>query len=290
MIIVLLIGIVFIGKKFVFNNDVKSIPVVDKIKKTKLSIDDNVITLNYDELSKSDGAVKNLMNYEISIGNIIDKLINKDKDIKMYVEEDNRVLEATLNKNDADILFGNYVDVNDDIKIKIIFEETKDADEVKEIDLKINGEDILRNKVVETAVAQLEKTGEEFWEWYGYSSRVEWCCVFVSWVAAQHGLLDAGEVPKFVWVKKGVDYYKENNKWAYGKDYVPKPGDVIFYEWNGNDIIDHVGIVEKVEDGYVYAIEGNVSYMWVKRKKYKIDSKFIYGYGLPDYKKVASEM
>ena len=38
--------------------------------------------------------------------------------------------------------------------------------------------------IVKVAAKQLGNAGgEKFWRWYGFSSRVEWCCVFVSWCA-----------------------------------------------------------------------------------------------------------
>lgn len=45
------------------------------------------------------------------------------------------------------------------------------------------------------------------------------------------------------------------------RNYDPRSGDIIFFDWddeNGQDgESDHVGIVEKVENGTVYTIEGN---------------------------------
>ena len=50
-----------------------------------------------------------------------------------------------------------------------------------------------------------------------------------------------------------------------------------------NLVIDHVGIVEKVEGNYVYSIEGNVGKVNVQRRKSKLNSYYIYAYGVPDY-------
>ncbi|UKI57081.1 MAG: hypothetical protein L6V81_06750 [Clostridium sp.] len=75
---------------------------------------------------------------------------------------------------------------------------------------KLNREEIIRNNMVETARREIGNTGEKYWTWYGFNRRVLWCCVFVSWVANENNVL--GEpIPKFIWVKKGVDYYKERN-------------------------------------------------------------------------------
>ena len=34
-------------------------------------------------------------------------------------------------------------------------------------------------------------------------------------------------------------------------------GTIIFFDWDGDGISDHVGIVEKCENGRVYTVEGN---------------------------------
>ncbi len=50
--------------------------------------------------------------------------------------------------------------------------------------------------MVGAAQSQVGQTGgQPYWSWYGFSSRVEWCAIFVSWCADQCGYLDAGIVP-----------------------------------------------------------------------------------------------
>ncbi len=60
-------------------------------------------------------------------------------------------------------------------------------------------------------------------------------------------------------------------------------GDIIFFDWEGDKDADHVGIVEKCENGIVYTIEGNSSGDMCKQKEYNIDSSVILGYGTPLY-------
>lgn len=64
-----------------------------------------------------------------------------------------------------------------------------------------------------------------------------------------------------------------------------KVGDIIFFDWaDSNDgKADHVGIVEKSEDGIVYTIEGNTRGDVCKQNQYNIDSGVILGYGTPAY-------
>ena len=68
--------------------------------------------------------------------------------------------------------------------------------------------------------------------------------------------------------------------------YEPRPGDIIFFDWSdesGQDgLSDHVSIVQKVENGRVYTVEGN-SGDECRQNSYSIGSSVIYGYGCPAY-------
>lgn len=73
-------------------------------------------------------------------------------------------------------------------------------------------------------------------------------------------------------------YYKAQGRF----DKKPRPGDQIYFTSSGSSGYAHTGIVESVDDTYVYTIEGNASNM-VKRKKYLRDNSSIGGYGHPLY-------
>lgn len=124
--------------------------------------------------------------------------------------------------------------------------------------------------------------GAPYWSWYGFSSRVEWCAIFVSWCAEQCGLLDSGAMPKFSGVGTGVNWFQSRGQWLPGSA-TPEPGMLIFFKWYGSDalIADHVGIVERVENGRVYTIEGNSNDM-ARRNSYPVGYGEILGYGVPN--------
>lgn len=138
--------------------------------------------------------------------------------------------------------------------------------------------------VAMVAVAQSQlgiDGGLKFCEWYGYPYRVEWCAIFVSWVADQCGYIDAGVIPKFAYCPEGANWFMANGQWQ-GKDYTPTPGDIIFFDWEQDGVTDHVGIVDYCENGRVYTIEGNRGES-CKALSYVAGSSAIYGYGLPLY-------
>jgi len=141
-------------------------------------------------------------------------------------------------------------------------------------------------EIVTVALSQVGNVGgEPYWSWYGFGSRVEWCACFVSWCANECGYIEAGVIPKFAaCASQGVPWFQEHGLWQ-DNSYEPRPGDIIFFDWNdgGQDgQSDHVGIVEKVENGRVYTVEGN-SGDSVRQNSYPIGYYEIYGYGTPAY-------
>ena len=133
--------------------------------------------------------------------------------------------------------------------------------------------------IVEVARAELgNKGGEKYWKWYGFSSRVDWCAIFCSWCADQCGYIEAGTLPKFSVVGDGANWFRNRHRWA-GRGYSPRPGDFIFFDYQQNGELDHVGIVENCDGKTVTTIEGN-SGDACKRQSYIVGSSSIAGYGL----------
>ena len=78
-----------------------------------------------------------------------------------------------------------------------------------------------------------------------------------------------------------MDRFIERGQWQ-GRDYEPSPGDIIFFDWESDGLADHVGIVEKVENGFVYTVEGNSGDVCAERH-YTLRVAPIFGFGLPEY-------
>lgn len=146
----------------------------------------------------------------------------------------------------------------------------------------IYGKSVGNKDIVKLAEKQIGNIGgQKFWSWYGFNSRVEWCAIFVSWLANETGYLNKA-IPKFSSCQnQGVVWFKSMSLW-HNRGFVPKEGDIIFFDWENDGHSDHVGIVEKVSGGKVYTIEGN-SNNRVQKQSYKLNSKVIYGYGTPQY-------
>ena len=114
----------------------------------------------------------------------------------------------------------------------------------------------------------------------------EWCATFVSAVAVRLGYTDI--IPPECSCQRMIDGFKRIGAWTENENRTPKPGDIIFYDWQDNGKgdnsgwADHVGIVEKVVDKNITVIEGNYSKA-VQRRRIAINGRFIRGYGVPLY-------
>lgn len=245
------------------------------------SINNDIIDINYTYIEDSAKKIDKYFDYSRFTNNIYN--LTKDYDVKMYKNKLGSVLEIKLDRETAQKYLTNYFKMNDYITLRILFDKNSyDSIDIDKLYYDLNKEKVIRENIVNTALKEVGNTGEKYLNWYGFNHRVEWCAVFVSWVANQNGLLNT-KVPKFVWVKIGVDYYKEKSLLKFPNKYSPKKGDLIFFDWNNNGVIDHVGIVEKTDKKYVYTIEGNVNHLNVQNKKYPLKSPYIYAYGELDF-------
>ena len=74
-----------------------------------------------------------------------------------------------------------------------------------------------------------------------------------------------------------MNWFQSCGKWQ-GNTYQPSAGTIIFFDWNGDGNPDHVGIVEKCENGRVYTVEGNSGDV-VRQRNYIVGARVIIGYG-----------
>lgn len=174
----------------------------------------------------------------------------------------------------------------------------------------IPGGDSTAGVMVNLARSQIGTSDKaKFWQYMGFNSRVPWCASFVSWVNA-NTVYDgkklypdiiktktasaAGFMLYFIKASDGnirFHYNSDCGKYAgKGDNYTPKPGDLIFFDWQqswngdfnriavGNGVIDHIGIVEGVSGGRVNTVEGNSSDS-VRERSYNRNNCQVVGYG-----------
>lgn len=96
-----------------------------------------------------------------------------------------------------------------------------------------------------------QKTGDSY---YGQSG-VPYCAMFVSWVFDQAGQSVPGLPGAYCpYIKRdGINAGLRVNK------YQAKPGDIVLFDWGGDGVPDHVGVVEVNRGSYLQTLEGNTS-------------------------------
>jgi len=113
-----------------------------------------------------------------------------------------------------------------------------------------------------------------------------WCATFVSAMAIKAGM--ANIIPRECSCFYQVEQFKAMERWMENDGYVPKPGDIIYYDWqdsgsgDNQGVPDHVGIVETVSEGSICVIEGNKNDT-VDRRYIRVNGYNIRGYGLPNF-------
>lgn len=102
----------------------------------------------------------------------------------------------------------------------------------------------------------------KYGEWFGKNG-VAWCGAFVSWVYAQAGY----KWPKKMDTDKGIIWVPivliraKQFPLVYKRTFDPKPGDLVIFDWQGDNIEDHIGIFARwIEKGKTFeSYEGNTS-------------------------------
>lgn len=123
----------------------------------------------------------------------------------------------------------------------------------------------------------------------GKKNGYAWCSVFAAWCFYKAlGTDRARELLCYPTKSLGAscsyakNYYKKQGRYFTS----PKKGDQVFFG------VGHTGLVYAVDSNYIYTVEGNTTNSsevvpnggCVAKKKYKIGSSAISGYGRPDYK------
>ena len=120
-----------------------------------------------------------------------------------------------------------------------------------------------RKDFIEVAKAELgivegPKENETKYGAFTKANFLPWCGSYVMWCANQVGL----KIPNVVSTSIGAQAFMKKNQWEDAEDAMPVPGDIIFFDFPGDNInrISHVGIVVKDNgDGTVNVMEGNTS-------------------------------
>lgn len=117
-----------------------------------------------------------------------------------------------------------------------------------------------------------------YYGWNASGDSYAWCAVFLSWCARQAGIS-----------KSVIRNYNRSKATAFGliwknpDSYTPLPGDAAFVNKDAYTDPDHTAIVYRVDDKYIYTIEGNCAnavrlMRYTKDGAYEIDSDDVVNY------------
>ena len=123
---------------------------------------------------------------------------------------------------------------------------------------------------------------------YAVKNTDDWCDVFVTTVFQREGLSHL--IGRECGVERHIQIFKRLGIWNEDGASTPKSGDIITFNWDqdyqqNDGFADHIGIVERVENGLIHTIEGNSGVVGtVKRNVYRIGHGNIRGFATPRYK------
>lgn len=107
-----------------------------------------------------------------------------------------------------------------------------------------------------------------------------WCCAFVVAVFEKCRMADI--IPGYAACDQMISIFTKWGRYYSRSVRSVRPGDIIFYNWNGDLSADHVGIVVQNRFGELSVIEGNKSDTVAYRSIGSMDS-CVLGYGVPNY-------
>ncbi len=112
-------------------------------------------------------------------------------------------------------------------------------------------------------------SGKKYWDAYfngsmSYvnGSQTPYCACFVSWVLSKASVKAAGIPAAYCpyICRDGRNAGKTVSK------YSAQPGDIVLFDWDGDGLSDHVGLVETNQGSYLQTIEGNTNGGIVSRR------------------------
>jgi len=124
----------------------------------------------------------------------------------------------------------------------------------------------------------------------GHANNQAWCSTFVT-AMMKKAEAQGAQIPDFVQkaepggaaVESYRNAYQQNGRLF--RQGTPQPGDLVFFGAGGGE---HIGIVERVENGKVYTVEGNSSDQ-VARRSYSLGDPYINSFGRTFGEKIPSD-
>ncbi len=149
--------------------------------------------------------------------------------------------------------------------------------------------DIVGIALTQVGYTEGTNNANKYGEYFG-NANASWCGYFVAWCAEKAGI-PAQVVPRTGSTSGYLSFYQQAGRYqSFSSGYTPKKGDLIFFDWDGNGVVDHMGIVRTVDaDGSIHLLDGNYSnrvndrMLTASATNQYMNFSCILGYGIPDY-------
>ena len=116
--------------------------------------------------------------------------------------------------------------------------------------------------------------------WYG-TPHADWCTMFIGFCLEYAGI-PKEDYPAYGGCSQYMNYFQRAGAWVEDETtYTPRPGDLVFFNWHGQQNPEHAGIVTGVSSSGIVTIEGNRNNQ-VLEASYAIDDPFIVAYASMD--------
>lgn len=122
---------------------------------------------------------------------------------------------------------------------------------------------------------------------YRMSIGDDWCAATMTAISVKLGYLDF--MPGECSVGQMMEKYQKMGRWVEDDAYIPKPGDLVCYDWQDNgqgDNLgwpDHIGMIIEVNGSNMVVAEGNMAGNVMGKRSLIVNARYIRGYCCPDY-------
>ena len=136
-------------------------------------------------------------------------------------------------------------------------------------------------------IVELYNQQEQLPRGYAMKTSDNWCAATDTAIAVKLGYLTF--MPGECSVGKMVELYQALGRWVEDDNFLPRPGDLVCYDWqdsgSGDNVgwPDHIGMVVAVDSGVLTVAEGNMAGGVMGKTTIVAGGRYIRGYCCPDY-------
>lgn len=226
-----------------------------------------------------------------------ENLMLSDPNLELAADVTDKLLTLSLTLNSHSYTMESYLRFAPDPPVTTESSEDPASPDASAEPLSVSalpaGERAGRNGFLEVLLGQYGSAGEivggdgYYSEWYlggsyafspEWNEETPWCACFLSWALAQLPADALAETPRFADVDEGAAWFRDRAGGWLPPEATPLPGDLVFFDWEGDGDPDHVGAVLSAGADGLTTLEGNRNSA-VTSAAYRPGDPAILGYG-----------